>query len=189
MRRSMLIEEVLKTDVESKATVTPAELQAYYVKNAARFTQPESYSFQSISVVPPMKANAEQAKQARAKADNALRQAKATKTYQDFGLLAEKISEDDFRVNMGDHKSVPADKLPPQVIKALQSMQAGQVTGVIQIESAYTIIRLNAHTPQQKKPLSAVKPELKTDLQKSKYEKLRSNLAKQLRAKAKIEVV
>jgi len=189
MRRSMLIEEVLKTDVESKATVTPAELQAYYVKNAARFTQPESYSFQSISVVPPLKANAEQAKQARAKADDALRQAKATKNYQDFGLLAEKISEDDFRVNMGDHKSVPADKLPPQVIKSLQSMQAGQVSGVIQIESAYTIIRLNAHTPPQKKPLSVVKPELKTDLEKNKYEKLRSNLAKQLRAKAKIEVV
>src|SRR5579862_2399353 len=189
MRRSMLIEEVLKTDVESKATVTPAELQAYYVKNAARLTQPESYSFQSISVVPPLKANAEQAKQARAKADDALRQAKATKNYQDFGLLAEKISEDDFRVNMGDHKSVPADKLPPQVIKSLQSMQAGQVSGVIQIESAYTIIRLNAHTPPQKKPLSVVKPELKTDLEKNKYEKLRSNLAKQLRAKAKIEVV
>jgi parvulin-like peptidyl-prolyl isomerase len=189
MRRSMLIEEVLKTDVESKATVTPAELQAYYVKNAARFTQPESFSFQSISVVPPLKATAEQAKPARAKADEALRQAKATKTYQDFGLLAEKISEDDFRVNMGDHKSVPANKLPPQVITALQSMQAGQVTGVIQIESAYTIIRLNAHTPPQKKTLSEVKPELKTDLQKSKYEKLRSNLAKQLRAKAKIEVV
>ncbi len=189
MRRSLLIEEVLKTDVELKATVTPAELQAYYVKNAARFTQPESFSFQSISVVPPLKATAEQAKQARAKADDALRQAKATKTYQDFGLLAEKISEDDFRVNMGDHKSVPANKLPPQVIKALQSIPAGQVTGPIQIESAYTIIRLNAHTPPQKKPLSEVRTELKTDLQKSKYEKLRSNLAKQLRAKAKIEVV
>lgn len=189
MRRSLLIEEVLKTDVESKSAVTPAELQAYYGKNAARFTQPETYTFQSISVVPPLKATAAQARQARAKADDALRQARTTKSYQDFGLLAEKVSEDDFRVNMGDHKAVAADKLPPQVIKALQSMQTGQITGVIQIESAYTIIRLNAHTPSHKKPLSEVRTELKTDLQKSKYEKLRSNLAKQLRAKAKIEVV
>lgn len=189
MRRSLLIEQVLKTDVELKATVSPAELQAYYEKNAARFSQPETFTFQSISVVPPLKATAEQAKQARTKAEDALRQAKATKTYQDFGLLAEKISEDDFRVNMGDHKVVSSDKLPPQVVKTLQAMQLGQVTGLIQIESAYTIIRLNAHTPARKKPLSEVKNELKTDLQKSKYEKLRSNLAKQLRAKAKIEVV
>jgi parvulin-like peptidyl-prolyl isomerase len=189
MRRSLLIEQVLKTDVEQRATVTPAELQAYYVKNAPRFRQPETFTFQSISVVPPLKPTLEQAKQARTKADDALRQAKATKSSQDFGLLAEKISEDDFRVNLGDHKSVSADKLPPQVVKALQAMQSGQVSGLIQIESAYTIIRLNAHTPARQKPLSEVKSELNTDLQKSKYEKLRSNLAKQLRAKAKIEVV
>jgi parvulin-like peptidyl-prolyl isomerase len=71
----------------------------------------------------------------------------------------------------------------------LQSMQSGQITGLIQIETAFTIIRLNAHTPARKKPLAEVKSDLKTELQKSKYEKLRSNLAKQLRAKAKIEVV
>jgi parvulin-like peptidyl-prolyl isomerase len=189
IRRSLLIEQVLKTDVELKATVSQAELQAYYEKNAARFQQPETFTFQSISVVPPLKATAEQAKQAQKKAEDALRQSKATKSYQDFGLLAEKISEDDFRVNLGDHKVVSSDKLPPQVVKTLQAMQAGQVSGLIQIASAYTIIRLNAHTPAREKPLAEVKNDLKTDLQKSKYEKLRSNLAKQLRSKAKIEVV
>jgi len=34
-----------------------------------------------------------------------------------------------------------------------------------------------------------VKKPLQDELQKSKYEKLRSNLAKQLRSKAKIEIV
>ncbi len=51
-------------------------------------------------------------------------------------------------MNMGDHKVVPSDKLPPQVVKTLQAMQSGQVSGLIQIESAYTIIRLNAHSPR-----------------------------------------
>ncbi len=189
IRRSLLIEQVLKTDVELKDTVTPAEIQAYYAKNAARFSQPETFTFQSISIVPPLKDTPEQAKQAQKKAEDALRQAKATKSYQDFGLLAEKVSEDDFRVNMGDHKAVSSDKLPPQVVKTLQAMQSGQVSGLIRIESAYTIIRLNAHTPARTKPLAEVKSQLKTDLLKSKYEKLRSNLAKQLRAKAKIEMV
>ncbi len=189
IRRSLLIEQVLKTDVELRDTATPAEVQAYYQKNAARFKQPETFTFQSVSIVPPLKATADQAKQARTKAEDALRQAKATKSYQDFGLLAEKVSEDDFRVNMGDHKVVASDKLPPQVVKTLQAMQSGQVSGLIQIESAYTIIRLNAHTPARTKPFSEVKSELKADLLKSKYERLRSNLAKQLRAKAKIEMV
>jgi parvulin-like peptidyl-prolyl isomerase len=189
MRRSLLIEQVLKSDVEDRSSVSLAEVQAYYVNHAAKFEQGETFTFQSISVVPPLKDTPEQAKQARTKAEDALRQAKATKSYQDFGLLAEKISEDDFRVNLGDHKVVLSDQLPPQVVKTLQAMALGQVSGLIQIESAYTIIRLNAHTAARKKPLAEVKQDLKIDLQKSKYEKMRSNLAKQLRAKAKIEMV
>ena len=189
IKRSLLIEQVLKSDVESRATITPAEVQAYYAKNSARFRQPESFAFQSISIVPGLKPTPNQVKEAQKKAEDALRQAKTAKSYQDFGLLAEKVSEDDFRVNMGDHKVVPADRLPPQIIKAFQGMQPGQVSGLIQIETAYTIVRLNAHTAARKQPLAEVRNDLKVELQKSKYEKLRSNLAKQLRAKAKVEVV
>jgi parvulin-like peptidyl-prolyl isomerase len=188
IRRSLLIEQLLKSEVESKATVSVAELKAYYDANPARFEQPETFTFQSISIMPPMKPTPEQAKAAQQKAEDEARQAKGTKSYQEFGLLAEKLSEDDFRVNMGDHKAVGSDKLPPQVVKTLSAMQPGQVTGAIQIESAYTINRLNAHSPAHKKSLEEVKGELKTDLQKSKYEKLRSGLDKQLRAKAKIQV-
>ncbi|MGA9529725.1 MAG: peptidyl-prolyl cis-trans isomerase [Terriglobales bacterium] len=189
IRRSLLIDQVLKTDVDAKSTVTTAEVQAYYQKNAARFQQPESFAFQSISIIPPLKPTDEQAKNALKKAQDALKKAKATKNYEDFGLLAEAVSEDDFRVNMGDHKPVGREKLPPQIVKAFQGMQAGQVSGLIQIESAYTIVRLNAHSPARKQPFAEVKSDLKTELQKAKYEKLRSGLAKQLRAKAKIEIV
>jgi parvulin-like peptidyl-prolyl isomerase len=188
IQRSLLIEQLLKSDVENRSAVTLAEVKAYYDRNPARFQQPESFSFQSISVVPPLKPTAAQAKEAQKHAEDALRQAKATKSYQDFGLLAEKISEDDFRVNMGDHKVIGRDKLPPQIVKAFLAMQPGQVSGLIQIESAYSIVRLNAHTATKKRSLEEVKSDLKVELQKSKYEKLRSGLAKQLRAKAKIEV-
>ena len=188
IRRSILIEQLLKTDVENRSTVTPAEVKAYYDKNGAKYLQPESFAFQSISVVPPLKPTATQAKEAQKAADAALQQAKATKSYQDFGLLAEKISQDDFRVNMGDHKVIGRDKLPPQIVKVFSTMQPGQVSGLIQIESAYTIVRLNAHNAAKKQSLKEVEAGLKVDLQKSKYEKLRSGLAKQLRAKAKIEV-
>jgi peptidyl-prolyl cis-trans isomerase SurA len=188
IQRSLLIEQLLKSDVENRSTVSLAEVKAYYDKNPARFEVPESFSFQSISVFPPQKPTPAQAKEAQKRAEDALRQAKATKSYQEFGLLAEKISEDDFRVNMGDHKVIGRDKLPPQIVKAFSAMQPGQVSGLIQIESAYTIARLNAHTTAKKKSLEEVKSDLKVELQKSKYEKLRSGLAKQLRAKAKIEV-
>jgi len=74
-------------------------------------------------------------------------------------------------------------------VKAALAMQAGQVSGLIQIENAFTIFRLNAHNPARKRSFDEVKGDLRIELQKSKYERLRSNLAKNLRAKAKIEIV
>jgi parvulin-like peptidyl-prolyl isomerase len=187
--RSLLIEEILKAEVDDRSSITLAEVRAYYDRNPERFQTGESFNIQSISILPPQKPNPEVIEKNRKRAEDALRQAKATRNYDEFGLLAEKISEDDFRVNMGDHKAVGADKLPPQIVKAAQSMQAGQVSGLIQIENAFTIFRLNAHNPARKQPFAEVKADLRTELGKSKYERLRSNLAKQLRAKAKIEIV
>jgi len=193
IRRSLMIEKLLQEDVESKSAVSVAEAKDYYDKNPQRFLVPESFSIQTISILPPRdqgpgKLSAEQQKDIRKRADEALRQAKTTKSYQDFGLLAEKISEDDFRVNMGDHKMVKGDELPPNVLKVLESMKPGTVSDIIQVQNAYTIIRLNAHNLAQEMTFEQVKAPLQQELQKEKYEHLRSDLAKQLRAKAKIEV-
>jgi peptidyl-prolyl cis-trans isomerase SurA len=189
IKRSMLIEQVLKSDVQDRSVVTLAEARAHYDKNGAMFQIPESYAFQSISIIPPQSPNAEQKKEGSKKANEALSQAKDTSSYEEFGLLAEKISEDDFRVNMGDHKVVEKDKLPPQVVKAFLSMKPGQVSDLIQIEQAYTIVRLNAHVPAGKYSFDEVKNNLRTELQKQKYEKLRSGLDKKLRAQAKVEIL
>ena len=189
IKRSLLIEQVLKSDVENKATVTLADLRAYYDKNPTKFQVGESYTFQSISIMPPQNPSAEQKKEGLAKANEALKEAKATNSYQEFGLLAEKISEDDFRVNMGDHRAVEKDKLPPQVVKALALLKPGQVSDLIQIEQAYTVIRLNAHTLSETRSFEAVKSGLKAELQKEKYEQLRAGLDKRLRATAKVEVL
>src|SRR5579864_5635429 len=184
IQRSLMIEEVLKTEVDSKSAVSLAEVKAYYDKNPALFQEAESFNFQSISILPPRdaKAGVDVAKENRKRAEDALRQAQATQSYQEFGLLAEKISDDDFRVNMGDHKAVGRDKLPPQIVTAALAMQAGQVSGLIQIENAFTIFRLNAHNPPRKQNFADVKNELRTEVQKSKYERLRSSFAKSLRA-------
>jgi peptidyl-prolyl cis-trans isomerase SurA len=189
IERSMLIDQLLKQEVDNKSAITPAQVRAYYDKNGERFRMSESYTFQSISVIPPLKPTPAQAKEAKKKADDAFKQAKATKTYNEFGLLAEKISEDDYRVNMGDHKVVPGDKLPPQITAAFKTMKPDQVSSLIQIETAYTIVRLNAHTLAHKQSYDEVKAQLRTELQKQRYEQLRVGLAKQLRAKSKIEVV
>ena len=118
---------------------------------------PESFAFQTISVIPPDKATPAQLKEARKRAEDAAKQAKATKDYETFGVLAEKISEDDYRVVMGDHRAVERAKLPPEVVKILLAMQPGQVSDLLEYGGAYQIIRLNAHIPAGMKSFDEVK--------------------------------
>lgn len=187
IRRSLLIDSFLKTEVESRSTVTEAEARAFYAKNPARFEHPESYTFQTISVLPPANATQAQLKEGRARADKALVQAKATKTAEAFGLLAEKISDDDYRVVMGQHKPVPVNELAPPVLQQLRAMQVGQVSGLIQLDQAYTIVRLSEHAPAGRAPFVQVRAQLMQQMQQTKRNQLRAALDTKLRESAKVE--
>ena len=187
IRRSLLIDALLQAEVESKSTVSAAEVRATYDQNPARFARLEMFTFQSISFLPPPNATAEQLKDKRAHAEDALRQAKATKSAEEFGLLAEKISEDDYRVMMGQHKPVAAEELPPPVVKTLAALQPGQVSDLIQVEQAFTVVRLQEHKPAGKAKFEEVKAQLEKDMHERKRNQLRAALDKKLRANARIE--
>ena len=187
IRRSLLIEDLLKQEVGIKSAVTLADANAFYLKNPDKFRSPETFAVQTITILPPAKATPEQLKDARKRAEDALLQAKATKNYEDFGVLAEKISEDDYRVMMGDHRVVEISRLPAQVVDALRKMQPGQMSDLIQVEQAFTIVRLNAHTPAGMKKFEDVKDGLRQSMQHNKTEELRGSLSVRLRKNAKIE--
>jgi parvulin-like peptidyl-prolyl isomerase len=189
IRRSLLIEKMLKTEVEQKSVITAADAKAYYDKNLKQFEQPESLRIQTISILPPQNGGAEMDKEARRRADEAYKLAKATKSYQDFGLLAEKKSDDDWHVNMGDRNFVTVSTLPPPVVKAAAAMKPGEVSTLIQLGNAYTIFRLVEHTPAHRTPFAAVKAKLQSDLQKQKRVELRAALNQKLRKDAKVEVL
>ena len=189
IRRSLLIDALLEGEVAAKSKVTLAEAKAYYDKNASPFQYPESFAFQTISVLPPEKATPKQLQEGRKRAEDALKQAKAAKTYEEFGLLAEKTSDDDYRVMMGDHKFVDRAKLAPNVVQALLAMQPGQVSDIIQIEQAYTIVRLNKHVLAGKMTFAQIKDKLQKELEAKKTEELRAALNKKLRSTAKVEVL
>lgn len=187
IRRSLLIEALLKIEVENKSAISPLELRAYYDKNPARFEHPELYTFQTISVLPPEHATPKQLLEGRLRADRELVQAKTAKTAMQFGLLAEKFSDDDYRVVLGQHKPVPVDQLAPQVVAALKHMKPGEMTGVIQLGQAYTIVRLNQHTPAGRTPFLQVKTQLQKELHEKKRNELRSALDARLRRTATVE--
>ena len=187
IKRSLLIEAMLKQEVDNKSTVTLAEARSFYEKNPKEFEHGETFALQTISIIPPEQASASVLEDARKRAESILTQAKATKNYEQFGLLAEKVSEDDYRVNMGDRKVVKAENLPAEIVKVAQKMKAEEVSGLIPLGTAWTIVRVNAHTPPGKSSFELVKANLMSDLQKKKYESLRVALDKKLHKNAQIQ--
>jgi peptidyl-prolyl cis-trans isomerase SurA len=187
IQRSLLIDSLLRVEVKSKSVVTPAEVRAFYDKNPGQFKIPESYIFQTLTAIAPDNATPDQLKSARERVERTLSQAKATKTNIEFGLLAEKFSEDDYRVMEGQHKSTPVDQLPPQVVQALKTMKVGDVSNVIQVADIYTILRLNAHSPAGEQKFIDVRAKLTNDLQQSKTNQMRAAFDQKLRQSARIE--
>ncbi len=189
IERSLLIDQLLKREVDAKSAITPAELRAYYDKNPALFRYPESFAIQTISIMPPAKATTAQLAEAKKRADAAYKQAKAAKTAEEFGVLAEKISDDDYRVMMGDHKWVPRDKMPPQMLQAALKMKDGQISDLLQVGQFYVVFRLNKHVPAGQTPFAEVKDALRKKLQKQKTNEVRAALDKKLHENAKVEVL
>lgn len=187
LRRSLLIDGYLKSEVKGKSRVSLAQARAYFDRNRARFSYKESFAFQSISIMPPGKPTAELMTDAKRRAEDALRQAKATKNYKEFGLLAEKISEDDFRVNMGDHHAVEREQLPDVIVNQMLAMQPGEISDVIQLDQTFTLFRLNAHIPAGTRKFEEVKDQLRQQLQKEKEDRLRAALDTRLRKGARVE--
>ncbi len=187
IKRSLLIEDLLKQEVDKKSAISLAEARAFYGKNPKAFEHGELFALQTISIIPPDKANPQTLADARKRAEGILQQAKATKNYEQFGLLAEKVSDDDFRVNMGDRKVVKAEKLPEEVVKVARTLKPGEVSGLISLGTAWTILRVSAHTPPGTSSFTEVKAKLMDNLQKQKYEQLRVSLDKRLRGNAQIQ--
>jgi len=187
IRRSLLIDALLKIEVKSKSAVTLSEVRAFYDKNPDRFKVSEAFIFQTITAIAPDNASPAQLNDARARAEKLLPQAKAAKTNNEFGLLAERASEDDYRVMEGQHKSTPVDQLPPEAVRVLKTMKTGDVSNVVQIGTIFTILRLNAYTPHGEQKFDEVRAKLTTDLQQKKTNTIRAAFDQKLRQSARIE--
>jgi parvulin-like peptidyl-prolyl isomerase len=187
IRRAILIDIVLRAEVENRAKSSEAQLRAFYDKNPDRFRMPDSVSIQTITIAYGDSPSSADKQKARKQAEEVLPQAKASKGYEDFGRLAQKFSMDDWRVMMGDHKWLHRGRMPEAVEKVVFTMKPGAVSEIIDAGDSFCIARVNGREDSHLVTFKEVKPRLKADLEKQKKDELRAAFDKRLRAHAKIE--
>ncbi len=187
LRRGVMIALLLEREVTKKARVPEVELQKFYAANKKRFLKPPSIALQSVTIQVPPNATAAQQALARKRAEEVLKLVRAARTYEEFGQVAEKYSEDDWRVMMGDHRWVHRGRLPEAIENVAFSMKKGETSGIITSQDALVVIRVNEVQPQTQIPFAQVRESLRSDLQKAKEGDLRAQLDQRLRKAFKVE--
>ncbi len=189
IRRAIVIAQFQFNEIDQKSKVPDSKLLALYKEHTKSFLRPESVWLQTISVNLPPNPSEEQKKMVRKRIEEILPQARATKSYNEFGALAEKVSEDDYRVMMGDRKWLHLVGMPDVLANAIKPLAAGQVSGVVELPNALTVVRVNERRPQKQMSFAEVKDQLRKELEEATRKDRVQIVEKQVRNAAKIEML
>jgi parvulin-like peptidyl-prolyl isomerase len=148
-------------------------LQEYYTKNIEKFRQPEGIRLRIISTKSEKKAKDILAK---------------LKGGDDFGDVAARMSEDDFRIKGGDIGYIHRGRIYPALEEAAFKLKPGEMSGLIWTEEMWFVVKVEDRRPEQVVPFEKAKDRLRTELEKKRASELMEAWVSDLRGKAKIEV-
>ena len=127
-----------------------------------------------------------QKKQARTKATQVLKQAKSGG---DFAALAKEHSSDGSASQGGDLGFFPKDRMVKEFSDAAFALQPGQISDIVESQFGFHIIKVTERKPAGTIPLDQVSPQVKQFLEQKKQQDAVESFVKQLRSKAKVEVL
>lgn len=172
--KEMLVQNMVAKKVTEASKINEKDLKDYYEKNASKFKQPESVKLRLIST------------KDEKKAQDILSRIKAG---EDFGDLAYKMSEDNYRVKSGDIGYMHKGRMLPEIEEAAFKLKVGEMSDLIKAENNWYIIKLEDKKPEHQLSFEEVKDKLKKELETTRAQELKEAWITDLRAKAKIEIL
>jgi parvulin-like peptidyl-prolyl isomerase/nucleoid-associated protein YgaU len=179
--RDQLRFERYRDDLTKDVTVSDAEIEAFYNLNPDAYKSEEKIKARQIVVAD------------QAKADELLAKAQAD---EDFATLAKDNSAElaDRNGALGaasgstDPQPVGAAALPGAVSQAAFALQGPGLTGVINANEKFYIVKVEEFLPAAVRPLGEVKEDVKTAALESKKQGVLESTFEDMRAKAQVSV-
>jgi peptidyl-prolyl cis-trans isomerase D len=168
--------------------VTTEDLQSYYNAHQDQFRIPESVTVRHILIrTPPPgpdgKVDPKAVAEARAKAEDVLKQLRAGA---DFATLAKKYSQDTASApNGGFLGPVTRGRTVPEFEKSAFSTPKGQISGIIQTDYGFHILRVDDKTEAHVKTLAEAKPEIEPIVASDKAKSAVEALSRTVEAEAR----
>lgn len=159
---SFLEQEYMIRAVGKEATVTDEEVKRFYDANERGFLAPEQVRARHILIRVPSDASGEEKKKAREKIEGVWGRIKKG---EDFARLAAELSEDtNSQMNGGDLGYFTKGQMAKPFEEAAFSLKPGQVSGVVETEFGYHLIKVEDHQEARMVTFDTVKEQIRSRL-------------------------
>jgi peptidyl-prolyl cis-trans isomerase C len=185
-RMRLEVSKLIDAEITAKIAVPDADVDAFYKQNPERFKQNESVHASHILIGVPQNATPQQKAQAKSAAQDALKKARAGA---DFAALAKERSNDSSAQNGGDLGFVPRGQTVPAFEDAAFKLKPGQMSGVVETQFGYHIIKVHEHRDARTAPFAEVSAQIKQFLEQGQRETKLQQFVETARARARIEVL
>ncbi len=139
IRREVTIQRVREREVESRVSVSDAEVENYLATVASQAGGESEYQLAHILVSVPEQATPAQVDARRQRADEALREIKAGK---EFSQVAAAFSDAPDAPQGGDLGWRTPARMPSIFVEAVKVMQKGEVSPVVRSAGAFHVVKL-----------------------------------------------
>jgi peptidyl-prolyl cis-trans isomerase D len=168
---------VLSPDVvESRIELTEADIKTFYEQNIARYKTPEQRRASHILINAPKDAPAADKAAAKAKAEKILEQAR--KSPGDFAKLAKENSQDSVSAERGGDLNFfgKGDMVKPFEDAAF-ALKEGEISGLVQSDFGFHIIRVTGIKAPATRELSEVKANIAAEIKRQQSGKKYAEMA------------
>jgi parvulin-like peptidyl-prolyl isomerase len=156
---TFLEQEYMIRAIGKEAVVTDEEVKRFYDANEKGFLAPEQVRARHILIRVPSDASGEERKKAREKIDGV---GGRIKKGEDFARLAAELSEDtNSQMNGGDLGYFTKGQMAKPFEEAAFSLKPGEVSGVVETQFGYHLIKVEDHQEARMVTFDAVKEQIR----------------------------
>lgn len=165
LRTDLIMDQVIKKEVESKIKIDEKQLQAYFDKNIDRYRTPEKVRASVILIKLPPDGGSEIEQTARAKMESILKQVKLGT---DFSGMAKKFSQDSLASKGGDLGFFAKNRMLPAFSERAFKYQVGEVSEIFKTQHGLHLLKVTDKKPGVDRPFAQVKESIRQTLLEEK---------------------
>jgi len=185
-RSNIAISRMMDAEVTPKAKVDERDVKAFYDQNPNEFKQPEGFRASHILIRVEPNATEAQKKEARARIEGLLAELKGGA---DFAALAKAHSQDGSAANGGDLNFFQRGQMVEPFQKAVDGLKVGEISGVVETQFGYHVVKLTDKRPARTVPLAEASPRIGQFLLRRAQQEKANEFLQSLRAKGKVEIL